>query len=372
MHVLCMIPTMAGPGGAERTMSYLVNDLVKRHAVTLLTLDAPGARSFYPLSGSLQQVRLNKLGGRGFGRLLRLLSRPIRIRREVRSRGPDIIVSFMDTMNVTAIMSCLGLGLPIVVSERNDPALNRLGYFKELLRDRVYWLAQEVVTQTGRAASYFPPALQPKIKVIPNPVPSCALRAGPDKPNAKGRLRVIAVGRLEQQKGFDQLIEAFASVADAEPDWDLSIIGEGTQRSRLERLIKRFALGQRVEMVGIVRDVWSELAASHIMAFPSRYEGFPNALAEGLAVGLPAVAYRGVSGVEDLVIHGKTGLLLDLSDGSSGLARALSVLMNDARLRYALGNAAREHVAKWSPSEVLALWEKALIEAARLRRNATR
>ena len=53
MHVLCMIPTMAGPGGAERTMSYLVNDLVKRHAVTLLTLDGPDARSFYPLSGSL-------------------------------------------------------------------------------------------------------------------------------------------------------------------------------------------------------------------------------------------------------------------------------------------------------------------------------
>ena len=366
MHVLCMIPTMAGPGGAERTMSYLVNDLVKRHAVTLLTLDGPDARSFYPLSGSLQQVRLDKLGGRGFGRLLRLLSRPYRIRREMRSRGPDVIVSFMDTMNVTAIISCLGLGLPIVVSERNDPALNRLGYFKELLRDRLYWLAREVVTQTGRAASYFPPALQTKIKVIPNAVPFCALRAGPDKPNAKGRWRVIAVGRLEQQKGFDQLIEAFAAVADAEPDWDLTIIGEGTQRSRLDRLIKKFNLEQRVAMVGIVREVWPELAASHIMAFPSRYEGFPNALAEGLAVGLPAVAYHGVSGVEDLVIHGKTGLLVDLSDGSSGLARALSVLMNDARLRYALGNAAREHVARWSPREVLPLWEKTLIEAARL------
>src|SRR5262245_35329429 len=187
MHILCMIPTMTGPGGAERTMSYLVNDLVKRHTVTLLTLDAPGARSFYPLSGALQQVQLDKLGSRGFGRLLRLLSRPCRIRREVRSRGPDIIVSFMDTMNVTTIISCLGLGLPIVVSERNDPALNRLGYFKELLRDRVYWLARKVVTQTARAASYFPPALQPKIKVIANPVPSCALRAWPDKPNAKGR-----------------------------------------------------------------------------------------------------------------------------------------------------------------------------------------
>jgi glycosyltransferase involved in cell wall biosynthesis len=372
MRVLCIIPTMSGPGGAERTMSYLVVHLAERHDVTLLTLDRPDALSFYPLPDSLRQVRVDKLGGRGIRRLVRVLSRPFCVRREVRTLNPDIVVSFMDTMNVTVLISCLGLGIPVVVSERNDPALNRIGRFKELLRDRLYPLAQLVVTQTNRAARYFPPSLQPRLRIVTNPVPLCPLCAEPDKANAEGRLRVIAVGRLERQKGFDQLIEAFGRVAHEQAEWDLAIIGEGPERTRLEASVKRLDLDGRVRLPGIMRDLSSELAASHLMAFPSQYEGFPNALAEGLAVGLPAVGYHGVSGVEDLIVDGKTGLLVNMGEGAIALAGAMSALMSDARLRRQLGDAARRHVTQWAPSDVLTRWEEVLIEAAGLGPNSGR
>jgi len=363
MRVLCMIPTMAGPGGAERTMSYLVAHLVEHHGVTLLTLDRPEASSFYPLPASLRRVSISKLGGRGIRRLWQIMSRPLRIRREVRTVTPDIVVSFMDTMNITALISCLWLGIPVVISERNDPALNRLGRAKELIRDRLYPLAQLVVMQTTRAARYFPPALGPKIRIIPNPVPASPLRAKPDKANAEGRLRLIAVGRLEYQKGLDQLIEAFGRIAPTQAEWDLVIIGDGPERAYLEDLVKRCKLESRVQMPGIVRDVALELSLSHLMAFPSRYEGFPNALAEGLAIGLPAVGFQAVSGVEDLIVDGKTGILVDPNDGAAGLTRALMTLMRDARLRRDFGNAAREHVAKWAPSIILELWDSVLREA---------
>ena len=364
MRVLCMVPTMSGPGGAERIMSYLVAHLADRHDVTLLTLDRPDALSFYPLPDSVRHVGIDKLGGRGIRRLARVLSRPLRIRREMRAFDPDVVVSFMDTMNVTALISCVGLGVPVVVSERNDPALNRLSRLKETLRDRIYPLARRVVMQTNRAARYFPPGLQPKLKVIPNPVPPSSRRAEPDKTNAEGRWRVIAVGRLERQKGFDLLVEAFGRIAQERPEWDLVIFGEGPERAELEGSVARLDLGGRVQLPGIVTDLAAELAASHLMAFPSRYEGFPNALAEGLAVGLPAVGFRGVSGVEDLIVDGQTGLLANSEDGTAALAGALAALMSDAPRRRQLGEAARDHVTQWAPSRVLALWEDMLIEAA--------
>jgi glycosyltransferase involved in cell wall biosynthesis len=99
------------------------------------------------------------------------------------------------------------------------------------------------------------------------------------------------------------------------------------------------------------------------MAFPSRNEGFPNALAEGLAVGLPAVGYKTVSGVEDLIIDGETGLLVDKKEEIVGLARALSTLMADAQLRVRLGKAARRHVGQWAPDRMFALWDEVLREA---------
>ena len=361
MRILCMIPAM-GPGGAERSMSYLVAHLAERHEVTMLTLESPDAVSFYPVPASVQVIRLDKLGGPGLGRVLKVLSRPFHIRREVRARAPDVVVSFMDTMNVTAIVSCAGLDIPVVVSERNDPALHRIGRAKEVLRDRLYARAQLVVVQTERIARYFPKSLRPKLRIIANPVPSAPAQARPDRFNRQGRLRLIAIGRLEPHKGFDRLIDAFARLAPGQPHWDLRILGEGPERPKLTDLIRARALEGRVELPGVVKDVWSELSGSHLMAFPSRYEGFPNALAEGLAAGLPAIGRKGVSGVEDLIVDGETGLLVE--DTPSALTAALSALMLDAKTRTDFGAAARKHVRQWGPSHILGLWEAALSEAA--------
>src|SRR5262249_370408 len=148
--------------------------------------------------------------------------------------------------------------------------------------------------------------------------------------DSNGRKRVIAVGRCDPQKGFDRLIDAFALVAEDYPEWDVVMVGDGPERLKLEHRVQRKGLESRIHITGFVSDVYRELSAAQLIAFPSRNEGFPNALAEGLAVGLPAVGYKGVSGVEDLIVDGTTGLLVDQEDEIAGLARALSTLMADA------------------------------------------
>jgi glycosyltransferase involved in cell wall biosynthesis len=187
--------------------------------------------------------------------------------------------------------------------------------------------------------------------------------AQPCTANSNGRKRIIAVGRCDPQKGFDRLIEAFAFLASDHPNWDLVIVGDGPDRTGLQRRVQQLGLEVRINLIGTVSDVYKELAASHLMAFPSRNEGFPNALAEGLAVGLPAIGYEGVSGVEELIVDGKTGLLVDQKDEVAGLARALSTLMTDADLRVRLGNAARSHIDQWVPDRIFVLWDEVLREA---------
>jgi glycosyltransferase involved in cell wall biosynthesis len=369
MRILCMIPAMRAPGGAERTMSYLVAHLAEReHEVSLLTLERPDASSFYPLPGSVEVIRIDKLGGWGINRAFRVLSRPYRMRNEIRARTPDVIVSFMDTMNVAAILSCVGRSIPVIVSERNDPALHRIGRAKELLRNSLYTKASLVVVQTERVARYFSESLLSKLRIIANPVPVAPAQARPDQFNKSGRLRLIAIGRLEPHKNFDRLIESFARLALQQPNWDLRILGEGPERRKLTSLVRSLGLDSRVELPGLVQDVWSDLAASHLIAAPSSYEGFPNALAEGLSAGLPAIGRKGVSGVEDLIVDGKTGFLVE--DGLDPLTDALSTLMSGAKMRSEFGEAARKHVLRWSPAHILGVWEATLSEVASARCDA--
>jgi glycosyltransferase involved in cell wall biosynthesis len=175
-------------------------------------------------------------------------------------------------------------------------------------------------------------------------------------------MRIVGIGRFEPHKGFGRLIDTFARVAPQHPDWDLVIFGAGPERATLETLIRRHGLQQRVFLPGVVKDVYRELADSHLMAFPSSCEGFPNALAEALATGLPAVGREGVSGVEDLIVDGKTGVLVP-GDNPDLLAAALARLMDDPRRRRELGRAAIAHVARWAPPKILELWEAALAQA---------
>ena len=342
-------------------MSHLITHFSKQHAVTLLTFESEMTASFYSLPASVDYLKTDKLGSHRLQRAWRIISRPRMIRRTVKALAPDAIISFTDTTNITAVLACLGLKVPVIISERIDPSEHRIGWAKELLRAYTYPRARVLVVPSRRVAKYFPASLQSKIRVIGNPIPVASVTRASD--DGTGRKRVIAVGRYVPQKGFDLLLDAFALIAETYPDWDLAIIGEGPERPRLEAQVRRLQLETRISLKGVVPDIFRELANSHVMACPSRYEGFPNALAEGLATGLPAVGYKGVSGVEDLVINGKTGLLVDLNEGVAGLARALSKLIGDSQFRAAASGAALEHILRWAPDPVFSLWEESLAEA---------
>lgn len=366
LRVACVIAGMQA-GGAERVMAQLCNHLARKgHEVTLVTLTPASEEPFYIVADAVQRSPLGRfVEGAGFARMVRVVAWIVALRRALAALRPDVVISFVDLTNVMVLLATARLKLPVIVSERIDPAAHayRLSRVEQLLRRLTYPHASRIVVQTHRSARFFDRSLAQKIVTIPNPVPPADLTAKPDKPLPDGRFRIIGIGRLDHQKGFDVLIDGFARLADRFPDWDVVIFGNGPDRASLLKKIDAHGLAGRIRLMGISTDVASELARSHLMAFPSRYEGFPNALAEAMAIGLPAVVFENVSGVEDLIISGESGILVRSAqvqpENSAELfAEGLAQLMASAELRCQMGTAAKARTDIFAPDTVFGEWDK--------------
>lgn len=194
----------------------------------------------------------------------------------------------------------------------------------------------------------------PRVVVVPNAIPDRL----PPRADAAAR-RIVTVGRLAPSKRFHALVDAFAAVADAHPDWTLRIVGAGTERSRIAAAVERHGLAQRVELVGETPDVDAELAAASVFALSSRFESFGIVLLEAMAAGLAVVSIDCPRGPRELLTDGRNALkVADLG----GLADGLDRLMRDESLRRRLGAAARRDVAAYGVDAVTRRWLELLGE----------
>lgn len=351
-------------GGAERVAAILCNHWARRGwRVTLATFDDGSRPPFFSLDPAVRHLplalqRRSPSVGHAVANNLR---RVPRLRRLLRDEAPERVLSFIDGTNVLALLASRGLGIPVVVSERVHPAHHAIPRPWRILRRLTYPLAHAVVVQTRDAAAFFSGRIgRASIAVIPNPVESPpASSRDPRGP----RSTIAALGRLDPQKGFDLLIDAFALASPGLPDWDVVIHGEGPERAALERRIVDRGLSGRVHLPGRTADVAGAFARADLFVLSSRYEGFPNALAEAMASGVPSVAFDCPSGPADLVRDGIDGVLLPREDVGA-LAGAIARLASDSRAREALGLRAREVVERFSVPRVAGMWESVLRDGA--------
>jgi glycosyltransferase involved in cell wall biosynthesis len=207
--------------------------------------------------------------------------------------------------------------------------------------------------------------VQAKATFVPNPADSVAAEGTlDDTGDRRSRYRIVGVGRLVPQKGFDLLIEAFASVAAKFPAWDLEIWGEGPERTELTRLIEVRGLHERARLAGSTPDIEAVLHGADIFVLPSRYEGFPNALLEAMSHGVAAIAFDCPGANSDIIEIGVNGILVKERGSVVGLSDALAELMSDASKRAALGREARRVVDKFSPRVVLDMWDAVIARAS--------
>lgn len=355
-------------GGAERVTVTLANYwAVKGWEVTIVTVTGED-RDFYPLHPAVRRIALG-LDGASRGSLEGITNnwRRMRALRGVLVKEqPAIAIAFMPTANVLLSLAAVGLGIPTIGSERIHPPRMPLGELWERARRYAYGRLTALVAQTTLSAEWLAEntsAKREQIAVIPNPVTLPLLVNEPrltlaDCKRDMGCARVLlAVGRLDQQKGFDRLIDAFAQLAGQEPEWGLVILGEGGQRAALEEQCRASGLESRVRLPGAVGNVGECYQAADLYVMTSRFEGFPNTLLEALAHGLPAVAVDCETGPREILRHEEDGLLVP-QDDSAALLGALKRLMADDGLRVHFSERAVEARQRFAVERVAEMWEE--------------
>lgn len=353
-------------GGAERVLSDLANHWAAfGHDVSMVTLVAPDTEPFYPLSEKIQLIQLDNYysGTSILKRIWHVGNRMLALRGAIKNIDPDVVISFIDLTNMTTLIVTRGLGKPVVVSERTHPFYYHIPVFYQKLRLLFYPTAAHVVVQTQGAADYFT-ALK-NVTVIPNGIPRLTLvRSISDDILPKN---IISVGRLCASKSFDILIRAFSRLLKTHPHLTLTIYGEGSERQNLESLITSLNLTNQVHLPGTTHDIGRALAAGDLFIFPSQFEGFPNALCEAMAAGLPVIASN-CSGNTDVVRDGIDGRLFPVGD-ESALIRITQELLNDPTECARLSENAKTICDRFHPDRIYDLWDRVILDAAGNNRN---
>lgn len=377
MRIVLLVSSMHS-GGAERVAATLCNAWAARgDDVTLVATYSGRGECHYALADGVRLVYLADLLPKRRGPVLGYLSRLFALRRLLRGQRPDVVVSFLSNVNVTAILATRGLGLSLVVCERTDPlASSDYTALTRLPMRLLYPLADVVTVQTESVAermrAFIPGAR--RVEVVPNPVPDALLHVPQQRAPRPGagegpRRRLVAMGRLSAEKQFDHLVAVFASLAGDYPGLDLWIWGEGPLRSELERQAQAAGIADRVFLPGRTASPWEEMARGEILALTSAHEGFPNVMLEAMAIGLPCVAYDCRSGPRELSEEGQVALLVP-PDDKAALRRALVRLLDDAALRERLGASAAASVRRrFRLDAVVARWD-GIFAAARPARAA--
>jgi len=351
-------------GGAERAVVELSGALAENgFSVAVLTL-TNRERDHYVLDPRVVRLGINILWDSKsiWQSLVSTLKRMRLMRDAIREYDPDVVISFIEQTNVRVLAATIGSGYPVVVSERVDPRFHWVGRSWVCARKWLYPLARSVVVQTESVAEWARKVVgEGKVCIIPNFVRILPPPSG----ERTGRI-VLAVGRLDKQKGFDLLLRAFAVSNLPEEGFKLIILGDGSEREALWSLSRSLGIEGLLSMPGVVEEPEYWMARCSIFVLPSRYEGFPNVLLEAMAMGCAVVATDCPSGPGEIVEHGKNGLLVSVDDADE-LAEAMNLLAENEALRLALGNRAAVLRERYSKDRILRRWLDLVDEVVRIR-----
>ena len=295
-------------GGAERVIAQLANYFTEKD-ISCRIITTENGEVMYPLHEKIDIVAIGKKSNnKVIDRILRYKT----IRIVVQKNKPDVVLTMPEDTGIYAILALIGTGIPVYVSERNNPWVMPDVKITRLLRKVAYPFAQGIIFQTQMAKSFFPQYIQKKGVVLQNPVDATRI----PEPYIGERKKVFsAVGRLEPQKNFPMLIRAFSEFHKREKDYKLVIYGEGRERINIENLIKELHLENSVSLPGRNKDVLNCINDCAAFILSSDYEGMPNALIEAMCMGMPVISTDCPSGgPRDIIENEKNGLLIPVND----------------------------------------------------------
>ncbi len=358
MPDVCIVTRSMQRGGCERVVQQLSAYLLRAGwgVHLLLTEDRPVE---YAVPDG---CRLTVIGTRSGNALANKWMQYRALRRLIVEQRPGVVLAMPEEIGIFTVLAMCGTGVPVVVSERNNPFVMPNKRITRLLRRIAYPLAAGLIFQTEGAAGFFPKRLQKKGVVLPNPLDASRLGAPWDGEREK---RVVYVGRLEPQKNVPLLLHAFSDFLQRHPGWVLDLYGEGRQEAALRALADSLLPKEAARFFGSCGDVSDRIRTAGVFVLPSDYEGMPNALMEAMALGLPCIATDcPTGGPAALIEHGVNGLLVPVGDAPA-MAAALGHLADEPVTANKLGESARRIAGRLAIDRVAAEWAAYLASVIR-------
>ena len=365
MNIAFCLESSFNSGGMERMLSVIANALCVDYHITVITAFNCGRPDFFGFDNGVRRVDLG-IRRTEYAPKRQRLEYKARLERYLADNSQDVTISLgsLEYFFLPALRDSSKKMLWFHFALNYDVMTCRLSRFHvvnhlvgTLKTYRRLWLAKKydhVVCLSKEDLKIWQRHIR-NVSQIYNPLTIIKTK----EPDYAAK-RVIAVGRLDAQKGFDYLIEAWKLVSKRFPDWALDIYGEGDLREPLQRQIDGLGLSGCVVLRGRTQNISQEYARHSIMVLSSRFEGFVLVLCEASACALPQVSFNCQSGPSEIIEDYKSGILVKRVGDIQGLASALGELMSSEDARRSMGQHAERLSHRFDLPEVVKQWRELL------------
>lgn len=361
MRIMFVIPTL-GTGGAERVASILANHLSENNKVEIYLLEKTSVKE-YPIRKNIvikeamvKVKRGNKLRSIS-NYFFNFIQQRNELNKEIKNNNPDIVISFLPKADL--LMYTLGTDESIcwISSERNDPMSRNI--FERMVLNYIYRRTSMLVCQTKVVSSYYKKHSIKNTTIIRNPL---VLNGSFNSNIDLNDKFFISVGRLDKQKNFEMLIEAFSYAKRKKKFKEkLYILGNGPRESALRKLIFEKKMEEQIYLIGRKENVGDYLKKATAFLLSSNYEGLPNAMLEAMAAGLPIISTDFFTGAAREFVDSKNGVLIPVND-KYAMAKAIEDIISISQEeRLNMGEISKERVKNLEANKIVKKWEK-LIE----------
>lgn len=364
-----LTPTLSSPAGMERVLHNKVLWLVKqaRYDITIITTDQGSSPTFYqfPPEVKIIDLGINYSTDYSLPPLKRIFA--LRKKRRIHKKRlsellfkerPDITIALYPS-EVSVVPSIKDGSKKILEFHSNRGFRLNQGFkgihllvaryrcWKDTILARRF---DKCIVLTHEAADQWSDL--DNIEVIPNSVTTI-----PDISADVDIHRIIAVGRLIYEKGFDRLLKAWALVPDdIKGDWKLNIFGDGVLREQLNGMIAGLGLEASTEICRPTKEIFKEYARSAFLVMSSRSEGFGMVMLEAMSCGLPVVSFDFMSGPREIIKDGINGIIVKNGD-IEALAQTMRRLIEDRALRHELASHSKDVLILFSEDRIMHMWE---------------